>query len=151
MDQIIQFANANPMLSAAAVAITVMALFYEIRMKTRGILDVQGPDAVRLINQGAIVLDVRNRKQFDAGHIINARLIEPDQMDSKLESLKNDLQTPIVVCCESGITSGRVAGLLKKQGHTQVFNLKGGLASWRSENYPLETKNSAKGSSRKSK
>jgi rhodanese-related sulfurtransferase len=144
MDQIIQFATAHPLLSVSAISVTLMALIYEIRLKSQGTSDVQGAESVRLINQGAIVLDVRNRELFNAGHIINARNIEPDQLDSKIEALKSDPAKPIVVCCESGMSSGRVAARLRKEGFTQVYNLKGGLSAWRSENYPLEKKGSSR-------
>lgn len=144
MDQIIQFATAHPLLSVSAISVTLMALIYEIRLKSQGTSNVQGAEGVRLINQGAIVLDVRNREQFNAGHIINARNIEPDQLDSKIEALKSDLAKPIVVCCESGISSGRIAARLRKEGFAHVYNLKGGLAAWRSENYPLEKKSSSR-------
>lgn len=144
MDQIIQFATAHPLLSISAISVTLMALIYEIRLKSQGISDVQGADSVRLINQGAIVLDVRKRELFNAGHIINARNIEPDQLDGKIEALKSDPAKPIVVCCESGITSRGVAARLRKEGFAQVYNLKGGLVAWRSENYPLEKKSSSR-------
>jgi rhodanese-related sulfurtransferase len=147
MDQIIQFANSHVMLTVSAIAVTLMALIYEIRLKTQGFREVPATDCVRLINQGALVLDLRNREKFNAGHIINARNIEADQLDSKISDLKNNLEQPIVVCCDSGVSSSRVAARLHKQGFTQVYNLKGGLATWRSENYPLESK----GASRKAK
>ncbi|MCJ7556376.1 MAG: rhodanese-like domain-containing protein [Gammaproteobacteria bacterium] len=140
MDQIIQFANSHVMLAVSAVAVTLMALIYEIRLKTQGFREIAAADSVRLINQGAIVLDLRKREQFNAGHIINARNIEADQLDTKLGDLKNNLEQPIVVCCDSGVSSSRVAASLHKQGFTQVYNLKGGLAAWRNENYPLESK-----------
>jgi rhodanese-related sulfurtransferase len=144
MDQIIQFANSHVLLAVSAVAVTLMALIYEIRLKTQGFSDVAAADCVRLINNGALVLDTRNRESYNAGHIINARNIEADQLDQKIENLKTNLQQPIVVCCENGISSGRVAARLRKQGFASVFNLKGGLAAWRSENYPLESRGSAR-------
>ena len=144
MDQIIQFASAHPLLSASAVAVTLMALIYEIRLKSQGFSDVQGAEGVRLINQGAIVLDTRKREQFNAGHIIGARNVESDQLDSKIEALKSDLTKPIAVCCESGVSSARDAARLRKEGFTQVYNLKGGVSGWRNENYPLEKKGSSR-------
>lgn len=144
MSELIQFATNHPMLSAAAVATTVIAIGYEIRMRFRGFAEVDPPQAVALINRGAMVLDTRSREQFNAGHIINARLLEPDQLESRLESLKNDLNQTIILCCESGMSSGRIAGMLHKHGFTSVHNLKGGIGAWRAENYPLESKASSK-------
>jgi rhodanese-related sulfurtransferase len=144
MEQIIQFVNSHVLLAVSAIGVTVMALVYEIRLKTQGFSDVQAADCVRLINDGALVLDVRKREQYNAGHIINARNIEPDQLDSKIDGLKTNIDQPIVICCDSGVSSGRVASKLRKHGFSKVYNLKGGLTTWRSENYPLESKGSAR-------
>jgi len=144
MSDLIQFATNHPMLSAAAVATTLLAIGYEIRMRFRGFSEVDPSQAVALINRGAMVLDTRSREQFNSGHIINAKLLEADQLESRLESLKSDLNQAIVLCCESGVSSGRIAGMLHKHGFTSVHNLKGGIAAWRAENYPLESKASSK-------
>lgn len=144
MSELLQFAASHPLLTAAAVGTTVLAVAYEVRMRVRGFREVSAQEAVSLINKGAVVLDTRSREQFSAGHIINARLLEPEQLESKLESLKSDLNQPIVLCCESGISSSRIAGMMQKHGFTAVHNLKGGLAAWRAENYPLERKASSK-------
>ena len=61
MSDLIQFATNHPMLSAAAVATTLLAIGYEIRMRFRGFSEVDPSQAVALINRGAMVLDTRSR------------------------------------------------------------------------------------------
>jgi len=104
-----------------------------------------GPmDAVRLLNQGAVLLDLRTQGEFDAGHILDARHVPQDQLASSGETLKKYKDKVVIACCESGMRSGAAARVLQAQGFTKVVNLKGGLQAWRAENLPL-VKPGAKG------
>jgi rhodanese-related sulfurtransferase len=140
MEGFVEFAGGHPWLVAAAVIMTIMVIGYEIRIRSRGFGEVGPAEAVRLINQGAIVLDLRNRDHFDAGHIINAEHIPPDMVDQAIERLRKRRETPLITCCDSGMSSSRIAGRLHQEGFSQVFNLRGGLSAWRQENLPLTTK-----------
>ena len=55
------------------------------------------------------------------------------------DTLKKFREKNVVVYCESGSTGAAVARVLTRQGFKQVFNLKGGVEGWRSENLPLAT------------
>jgi rhodanese-related sulfurtransferase len=101
-------------------------------------------DAVRLINEGAVLLDVRTQAEFDAGHILDARHVPQDQLASSAETLKKHKDKVVIACCESGMRSGAAARVLQAQGFTKVVNLKGGLQAWRAENLPV-VKTGAKG------
>jgi rhodanese-related sulfurtransferase len=94
-------------------------------------------DAVRLINQGAVLVDVRSQAEFDAGHIRDARHLPQEQVAGAAESLKKFKDKVIVACCESGMRSGAAARVLRTQGFGKVVNLRGGLQAWRAENLPL--------------
>jgi rhodanese-related sulfurtransferase len=100
-------------------------------------------DAVRLLNQGALMLDVRSKAEFDGGHVIDARHVPQDEIAKSAETLKKYREKVVIACCESGMRSGAAARVLRAQGFTQVVNLRGGLQSWRAENLPL-VKGSAK-------
>ncbi len=149
MEGFIEFAGGHPWLVAAAVIMTIMVIGYEIRLRSRGFNEIGPADAVRLINQGAIVLDTRSREQFDAGHIINSEHLAPDMIDQGIERLRKRRQTALITCCDSGMASSRIAARLHRDGFDQVFNLRGGLTAWRQENLPLETRQ--KGGSKKRK
>lgn len=97
-------------------------------------LDTLG--ATRLINDsGAIVLDVRAPAEFAAGHLPNARNIPLAELEKRAGELPAN--KPVLVCCTSGITSSRAAGVLKKAGRNDVFNLSGGLDGWRQAGLPV--------------
>jgi rhodanese-related sulfurtransferase len=55
------------------------------------------------------------------------------------DSLKKYKEKNVIVYCDSGSTGAAAARVLERQGFKQVFNLKGGLTGWRSENLPLAT------------
>ncbi len=140
MEGFIEFAGGHPWLVAAAVLMTIMVIGYEIRIRSRGFSEIAPADAVRLINQGALVLDTRNREQFEAGHIINSEHLAPDMIEQSIERLRKRRETALITCCDSGMASSRIAARLHREGFDKVFNLRGGLTAWRQENLPLETR-----------
>jgi rhodanese-related sulfurtransferase len=98
-----------------------------------------GPaEAVRLMNQGAVLLDVRSQTEFDGGHIIDARHVPQEQVAAQAaDALKRFKDKVVITCCESGMRSQASARVLQSQGFTKVVNLRGGLQAWRTENLPL--------------
>jgi phage shock protein E len=70
-----------------------------------------------LLQQGAIVIDVRSAAEFAGGHVSGARNISLDQLNSRLKELQK-LNKPIVTCCQSGARSAMAARLLKSAGIT---------------------------------
>lgn len=97
-------------------------------------LDTLG--ATRLINDtGAVVLDVRPAAEFATGHLPNARNIPLAELDKRASELPPN--KPVLVCCAAGNTSARAAGVLRKAGRKDVFNLAGGLRSWREAGLPV--------------
>ena len=80
MDQLIEFVGHHPYLIGALLVSLAAVMFYELRLRAGGVTHVSSADAVRLINKGALVIDVRKPPEFDAGHIVNARNIELDKL-----------------------------------------------------------------------
>ena len=104
-----------------------------------------GPtEAVRLMNQGAVLVDVRSQAEFDSGHILDARHVPQDEVAQAAETLKRFKDKVVIMCCESGMRSGAAARVLQAQGFTKVVNLRGGLQAWRTENLPLVKEGSGK-------
>lgn len=96
-------------------------------------------EAVQLINRrDAVVLDVRERGEFAAGHISNARHIPLSRLKESLRELEKFKTRPLLVSCGNGAISDKACGILRKNGFKEVFKLKGGLVSWEQANLPLE-------------
>lgn len=137
MNRFLEYTIHHPFLIAAAAILAVLAVVIEIRERAKGSSMIAPGDAVRLVNGGALVLDVRDAGEYEAGHIIDARSIPAKEVAGRAETLKKYKEKPVVICCESGFVSASAAKALKAVGFTRVATLKGGLRSWRQENLPL--------------
>ncbi len=81
--------------------------------------------AWEMINNGALLVDVRTREEYDAGHLEGALLIPYDQISQRLAEFGEDKGRPIVVYCRSGRRAGIAEKTLRKAGFTNVFNAGG--------------------------
>lgn len=77
-------------------------------------------DFAELKKQGAIILDVRTKGEFNGGHIRGAQNIPVDQIAAQSGKFKKD--QVIITCCASGMRSGSAKSILKSKGFTQVYN-----------------------------
>ena len=89
--------------------------------------------AHRLVEQGALLLDVRTQAEYDERHLDGAVLIPHDQLETRLAEVASqqgdDKHKPIVVYCRSGGRSGQAKDILTRHGYTEVSNL-GGIDAW---------------------
>ncbi len=118
------------------LAAIVVAL-YEIRSRSESQAAVSPQDMVRLMNQGALLIDLRPLEQFSAGHVGGARQMSGEQILQAGETLKKYKEKTVVVYDDSGSLGSSAVRQLNAQGFTKAFTLRGGLAAWRTENLPL--------------
>lgn len=137
MNRLIEYTTHHPFLVAAAAILAVLAIAIELRLRARGSSLIGPNDAVQLANGGALILDVRDGKDYDAGHIIEARHVPAGEIASRAESFKKYKEKPVLVYCDSGFASAGAAKALRASGFGKVVTLKGGLQTWRQENLPL--------------
>jgi rhodanese-related sulfurtransferase len=138
MDQLVQYIQMNHWLVAATAAVLVLVIVFETRARTEGLAAVSPQDAIRLMNRGAVVIDLRPAEQFAAGHLAGARRMDQGQIQKAGDTLKKYKQKPLIIYDESGSAGTSAARQLKAQGFEHALNLRGGLAAWRSDNLPLE-------------
>ena len=137
MDRLLEYVARHPFLVGGTAVLALAVIAYEVSRARSGGQAVGPMDAVRLMNQGALLVDVRSREEFEGGHVLDARHLPQEEIAGAGESLKKYRDKPVIVCCESGMRSGAAARVLKAQGFAKVVNLRGGLAAWRTENLPL--------------
>jgi rhodanese-related sulfurtransferase len=130
------FAHHQWLVSLAVIA-AVAVLVYELRQRSLETAAISPQDTVRLMNQGAAVLDVRSSEEFASGHLSTARHVPLEKLTETAETLKRYKDRPVVVYCQSGMRSSTAIRQLTALGFAKVFNLRGGLAAWRAENLPL--------------
>ena len=137
MDRILDFASHHPWLATATVVLAIAVVVYEMRMRSEGLRAVSPQELIRLMNQGALVLDLRPLEQYQSGHLNGARQMSSDQIVSAGDTLKKHKEKTVVVYDDSGSLGAAAVRQLAAQGFTRAFALRGGLAAWRADNLPV--------------
>ena len=135
-----QFLQENWMLVALAVVSGAMLVWNFIGGSLSGVEQADTLKATRLYNDDALVLDVREDKEYAAGHIPKAKHIPLGQLAGRLQEIEKFKGKPILVTCRSGHRSARACGTLKKAGFETVYNQTGGIIAWERANLPVTQK-----------
>jgi rhodanese-related sulfurtransferase len=135
MSQLFEFIGNHPILVSLFAAL--LALF--IRNETqRGGRGVSPQELVNLVNrQGAVVLDVRDSKEFAAGHIVDAVNVPHGALEDRLGELEKYKSKPVTIVCTMGQHAGAAGTVLRKSGFAEVSRLSGGMTEWRNQNLPV--------------
>jgi len=133
---IIKFVENNLLLVAVA-AISGAMLLWPLLRRSAGGPWVSVAQATLLINrEDALMVDVRDQGEYDAGHILGARSVPLARLDSPELAKRKD--KPLVVYDDGGERSAKAAAALRKRGFERVVNLTGGLGAWKQAGLPVE-------------
>jgi rhodanese-related sulfurtransferase len=139
MDRFLEFAGDHTLLVFALVTSFFLLVFSELRRKASGILNIEPTDAVRLINNDAVVIDLRSNEAYSRGHIVSARNVPMDELAARMDKLANLKSKAIIAVCDSGVTSTRATDTMRKAGFENVYGLKGGMSAWGQAGLPVVT------------
>lgn len=138
MQELIEFARANSILSVAFVGLTLALVVTEVRRLFRGYKSVSPAQVTELMNrQDAVVVDLRGLAEFERGHIVGARHLLPSEATPEHKVLAKAKEQPLVLVCAAGMTAPGIAEKLVKAGFKQVHVLDGGVAAWQGASLPL--------------
>jgi rhodanese-related sulfurtransferase len=137
MNHLPEFLANHPLLVAATVLAALAVLAFELRLRRRAGTEISITEAVRMINNGATVVDVRERAAYDAGHIADAIHMPAAELRAGGEGRFNKKKRGVLVVCDTGTVSHGCAEALRKAGLEGAFSLRGGIAAWQRENQPL--------------
>jgi rhodanese-related sulfurtransferase len=116
----------SQLLADAAAVVPFMSL---AELKSR--IDAHDADLV--------VLDVRERDAYQAGHVPGARLLPRGQLELRVNEELPDPTVRILAVCEFGRVSTLAAATLRQIGFQRAIALDGGMKAWREAGYPLVT------------
>jgi NADPH-dependent 2,4-dienoyl-CoA reductase/sulfur reductase-like enzyme/rhodanese-related sulfurtransferase len=85
---------------------------------------------IEKISKSDMLVDVRNREEYLAGHIAGAVNIPVDELRTRMDELPQDRQ--IHIYCEAGLRGYLAQRILKQNGYDHVLNLSGGYKLWKS-------------------
>jgi rhodanese-related sulfurtransferase len=138
MPRLLEFIQHHYYLAGLAVVALVALAVDELLRRMRKYRELGAAQAVLEINKGAAVLDLRTPEEFGAGHIINARNLPLAELDARAGELDKLKGKPLLLCCKEGRQAAGAAARLAKLGFGPVHVLKGGVAAWQQEHFPLE-------------
>lgn len=139
MDKLLEFTSNNMLLVLALMISFFVVVFTELRRKASGLVNIEAAEVVKLVNNDALVIDLRSTEAFSRGHIVSAKNIPSDELDTKLNQLQRFKSKPIVAVCEAGATSTKAIDTLRAAGFESVYGLKGGMAGWSQAGLPVVT------------
>jgi 3-mercaptopyruvate sulfurtransferase SseA len=88
MDRLLEYVASHPLLAGGTMLLALAVAAYEFSRARSGGQTVAPTEAVRLMNQGAALVDVRSKAEFDAGHILDARHVPQEEIAQSAETLK---------------------------------------------------------------
>nr|WP_269090993.1 rhodanese-like domain-containing protein [Acinetobacter sp. ME22] len=121
----------HPFLFGILAVLIVLFFVFEGRRSGRKISPQSLGILVKVKN--AILIDLRDAKDFREGHISGSRNIPYSQIASHLEELKSS-DRPLVFICNLGQVAGSA---LQQVGHADSYRLDGGVANWKAQGLPL--------------
>lgn len=137
MSEVIPFLLNHWILSSVFLLVLGGIIYLEMRRSgASGALKLSTQQAVQLINrEHALVVDIRARNLYLAGHIASALNILPEQLPNH-KRLADDRHKPIILLCSNGQQSPALAVQLIQQGFAKMHYIAGGMLAWESDNLP---------------
>jgi sulfur-carrier protein adenylyltransferase/sulfurtransferase len=117
-----------------------MASYRELLQQIREEIEEMGAAQAReLVEEGeAAVVDVRERDEWEEGHIPRAVHIPRGNLESRIENAVPDKSRPVLLYCSGGNRSAFAAKTLEELGYENVLSLAGGFTDWKRNGLPFE-------------
>jgi molybdopterin/thiamine biosynthesis adenylyltransferase/rhodanese-related sulfurtransferase len=115
-----------------------MAGYRDVLRQVRSEIDELSTGEAAALADRPVFVDVRDREEWDEGHIPGALHVPRSFLESRIESAVPDRDQPIVVYCASGNRSAFATRTLEELGYTEVRNLAGGYVDWKRNGLPTQ-------------
>jgi len=135
-----KFVYENWMLIAVAFVSGAMLVWPLVQRRLSPMKPIGTLGATHLINtRDAMILDVREPKEYESGRLPNAVHIPLSQLDSRAAELSKHVSRPVVAYCASGNRSRMAGAALAKAGFAETYTLSGGFRAWKDAGLPVES------------
>jgi len=135
----LQFLESNWPLILIMIVSGAMLVWPLVQGRFSTVREVGALEATALINRrNAVIIDVREPKEYEGGRIPNAVHLPRSQLASRSHELKKWIARPVIAYCARGQRSRMAAGALTKLGFAEVYTLRGGLRAWSEAGLPVE-------------
>jgi rhodanese-related sulfurtransferase len=136
---VMQFIQTNWMLVLVMIVSGAMLVWPLVGRRWSSMRDIGTAQATQLINrQNAVMLDVREPKEYEGGRVPASIQIPLSQLASRGSELAKYVGRPLIAYCDRGNRSRSAASALGKLGFTELYSLQGGLRAWADAGMPVE-------------
>jgi sulfur-carrier protein adenylyltransferase/sulfurtransferase len=115
-----------------------MPSYRELLQQVKSEIDECTPREAAARSDEPAFLDVRERDEWEEGHIPGAVWIPRGNLEGRVEQALPDRDRPIVVYCAGGSRSAFATQTLEQLGYTSVVNLAGGFTDWKRNGFPTQ-------------
>jgi rhodanese-related sulfurtransferase len=102
------------------------------------IKEVSVKETLERMKEGAVLIDVREDNEWEAGHAQDAVHLGRGIIERDIIGKYPDKDTELILYCGGGFRSALSADMLQKMGYTDVWSMAGGWAAWKNANAPTE-------------
>lgn len=133
------FSNPRHLLAGLGLGLALIIFARQSQVPDVKVNSVSVQEANTLINQGALVVDVRGPEAYGARHIPGALNVPLDALRTAIPAaLAGSIAKPVVVYCGDGVTIGpQGTALLNKAGYTKAVNVDQGIQGWAAAGLPI--------------
>jgi rhodanese-related sulfurtransferase len=100
--------------------------------------EVSVAETLDRITQNAILIDVREDNEFDAGHAKGSIHLGRGIIERDIVQTYPDKNTELILYCGGGFRSALSADMLQKMGYTNVWSMAGGWSAWKESGSEIE-------------
>ena len=116
-----------------------MLLWPILQRRFSPVKEVGNLNVTHLINhKNALLLDIREAKEFEGGKLPDAVHIPLSQLDARASELAKMSGRPVVIYCSRGQRSRSASAALVKLGFAEIYSLHGGIKAWKDAGLPVE-------------
>lgn len=107
----------------------------EMLFGNSGNSNINGMDFEKIVasNPNTLILDVRSPGEFMSGHIPGAVNLPVQELSRRVDTLEEYINEDIIIYCASGARSASASQILKASGFNKIYNLLGGVGSYRGQ------------------
>ena len=138
LEQIFEFIGNHYVLVSV---FTFLLVAFIINEGKQGGAAITPGNLVQLVNrEGAVIVDLREKKDFGAGHIAGAVNIPFSAIDSRKGELEAFKEKPVVLVCKMGQSAGPATRQLREAGFARAQKMTGGMMEWTALKLPVVSK-----------
>lgn len=134
MDRLLEFITNHWELVGIFAFFAIALLWDNSRRSGKSVSPAEA--TIKINKEKALVLDIRDSKDFSAGHLANAVNIPYAQLSERLSELDKHKERPIILVCKTGQTVSVAGKMLREKGF-DALRLSGGMLEWSNQNLPV--------------